>query len=267
MKESILTINDIRISYYDSGKGETTIIFIHGFPFDKSSWDFQLEALKDSFRVIAYDIRGFGHSSSGEREFSIDLFADDLISIMDALKINNAVICGLSMGGYIALNAVSRFPQRFRKLILSDTQCSDDSPEAKEKRYKTIELLNNGGLKQWVTAFEKSLFIESTFEKKENDVKNVRSVMMTNPVFTLVSSLKALAERRETCSILSKITIPTLILCGESDSITPPAKSQQLNKDIKSSVLKIIPDAGHLSNIEQPGIFNKYLSEFVQEGI
>ena len=267
MKESILTINDIRVSYFDSLKGETTIIFIHGFPFDKSSWNLQLEQLRENFRVIAYDIRGFGNSSSGEKQFSIDLFADDLLSFMDALKINQAIICGLSMGGYIALNAIARFPKRFHKLILSDTQCVGDSSEAKEKRYKTIELLNNGGLKQWLTAFEKNLFIESSFVEKENEVEEIRSMMLTNPIYTLVSTLKALAERKDTCALLKDISVPTLIICGESDSITPLAKSQQLNTEIKSSVLKVIPEAGHLSNVEQPDIFNKYLSEFVQEGI
>lgn len=265
MKDSKISINGINISYLDYGKGDNIIIFIHGFPFDKSSWDLQLNELKDEFRVIAYDIRGFGQSTSDEQSFSMDLFTDDLIALMDELKITKAVICGLSMGGYIALNAISRFPDRFQKLVLSDTQCTADSPEGKEKRYKAIDLLNKGGLRQWTDTFEKNVFTEKFIHEKENEVKKIRSIMLTNPLSSYVSALKALAERRDTCSILDSVKIPTLIICGEADEITPVEKSQQMHEKIKTSVLRTIPDAGHLSNVEQPEVFNKYLREFIRQ--
>src|SRR5436190_14766841 len=109
-KDISITINGITISYDDLGVGQVPIIFIHGFPFDKSSWQPQVEHLKSSHRVIAYDIRGFGKSTSDTETASITLFADDLIEFMDALEINKAILCGLSMGGYIVLNAVRRYP-------------------------------------------------------------------------------------------------------------------------------------------------------------
>src|SRR4051812_1278955 len=113
-------INGVTINYDDLGNSEFPLIFIHGFPFDKNSWKFQLDELQKYSRVIAYDCRGYGKSSSDRNPFSIRLFADDLISLLDELKIEKAIICGLSMGGYVALNAISRFPERFHKLILSD---------------------------------------------------------------------------------------------------------------------------------------------------
>src|SRR5687768_16230610 len=138
IKDKSVQVNGISMSYEDTGKGSIPLIFIHGFPFDKSTWQPQLDSLKKNNRVIAYDIRGFGGSGPGSSSISLDLFATDLIQFMDALKIEKAVVCGLSMGGYILMNAVSRFPDRFEAIILSDTQCIADSDENREKRYKTI---------------------------------------------------------------------------------------------------------------------------------
>src|SRR5665647_3252111 len=111
-------INNLSVSYSDVGPVEApVVILIHGFPLNKSMWDLQLEALKDDYRVIAYDIRGHGDSDAGDEDFSIDIFANDLISFMENLKIRKAVVCGLSMGGYIALNAIGNYPERFDALI------------------------------------------------------------------------------------------------------------------------------------------------------
>lgn len=265
MKTIKLNTNGISISYYDFGKSDSVIVFIHGFPFDKSSWDLQLEAMQSDFRVIAYDIRGFGQSTSDSKPFSIDLFADDLIGLLDELGLDKVVLCGLSMGGYIALNAVTRYPERFHKLILCDTQCNDDNDEAKEKRYKTIDLLNNGGIKIWADAFTKNLFTESAFQNNMNAVINIKSVMLSTPISTLVSTLKALADRKETCSKLFSVNTPTLIICGDSDVVTPPEKSIQMNQNIKSSILRIVPKAAHLCNVERPETFNSFIREFLNE--
>src|ERR1700749_5009267 len=128
--------NGIAVCYDDLGIGNTPILFIHGFPFDKSSWQLQLDYLKSSHRVIAYDLRGFGKSSTGNEKPSMDLFADDLVQLMNILQIDKVVACGLSMGGYILLNAVNRYTERFEAIVLSDTQCIADTSEGKEKRYK-----------------------------------------------------------------------------------------------------------------------------------
>ena len=145
MKKEQETGSDLKIKikgrsvcYIDYGKGELPILFLHGFPFDKSSWQLQLEALKETNRVLAYDIRGFGKSENGAEKPSIRLFADDLIQFMDALGIKKAIVCGLSMGGYILLNAIFRYANRFEAIVLCDTQCISDSKETKEKRTATI---------------------------------------------------------------------------------------------------------------------------------
>ena len=144
--------NDILFCYDDVGKGNIPVLFIHGFPFDKSMWQPQVDFLKSLYRVITYDIRGFGKTFNDVAELNMNLFGDDLIGFMDALEISKAMVCGLSMGGYIALNVVYRFPERIAGLILSDTQCIADSAEGKEKRYKTIQQIETNGLNDFSEA-------------------------------------------------------------------------------------------------------------------
>src|SRR6185436_11389438 len=138
--------DDISVCYNDLGDSDIPIIFIHGFPFDKSMWDPQINLLKNSYRTIAYDIRGFGQTSSKNRKVSFRLFTEDLIGFMDALEIEKAIVCGLSMGGYIVLNAIHQHEDRFKALILCDTQCNADSETAKEIRFNSIRTIMGGGM-------------------------------------------------------------------------------------------------------------------------
>jgi len=141
-----ITINNLTVSYSDHGPDDApVIIFIHGFPLNKSMWNIQVEALKENYRVIAYDIRGHGNSDPGIDEFFIELFVIDLLRLMEKLKIEKSILCGLSLGGYIALNAVLKHPDRFDGLILNDTQCIADTPEIKENRcLAIIRIMKNG---------------------------------------------------------------------------------------------------------------------------
>jgi 3-oxoadipate enol-lactonase len=258
-----INLDGITICYDDFGKGIIPIIFIHGFPFDKSSWQPQMEFLKTTQRVIAYDIRSFGKSTADNEKASISLFADDLIKLMDALEIDKAIVCGLSMGGYILMNAVSRYPERFKAIILSDTQCIADSPEGKEKRYKTIEHIEAGGLNDFAEVFIKNVFCPESLDTKTELVARIKTVVLTTSHETITGTLAALAERSETCSFLNKISVPILILCGKEDKITPLAQSEILHQHVAGSTLYSIPKAGHLSNLEQPELFNQHITEFI----
>lgn len=256
-------IDDLTISYDDLGEGNLPVIFLHGYPFDKTMWRTQLDFLQISHRVIALDIRGFGSSKDEETSLSIGLFADDLIKFMNALCIDKAVICGLSMGGYIALNAVQRFPSRFSGLILCDTQCSADTKEGKEKRYKSIDEINANGAHAFNEAFVKNVFYKGSLINKKDVVESLRSTVFSNSAHIITAGIEALAERSETCSRLNEINIPTLILCGREDVLTPVKQSEYMHSIIRSSVLRIINHAGHVSNLEQPQEFNKNLFEFL----
>jgi 3-oxoadipate enol-lactonase len=256
-------VNDATICYDDFGKGAIPILFIHGFPFDKSSWQPQMEHLKNKYRVIAYDIRGFGISTTGNEKASIDLFADDLIKLLDVLQLDKVIACGLSMGGYILLNAVNRYPGRFEAIILCDTQCIGDTSEGKEKRYKTIQQIKAGGLMDFADGFIKNVFCADSLRDKKETIEKIKKVILSTHSDTITDILTALAERSESCSALPEISIPVLILCGKEDVVTPLAQSEFMLSKIKNATLRSIDEAGHLSNLEQPDQFNKHLDDFI----
>lgn len=256
-------VNNTAIAYDDVGDGRVPVIFLHGFPFDRTMWHNQLDYLKSSYRLIAFDIRGFGNSKDEETTLSIDGFADDLLNFMDNLSIDKAVLCGLSMGGYIALNAIMRYPDRFSALVLCDTQCVADTALEKEKRNATIEEIKASGAAGFNEGFIKKVFHKDSLKNKKELVKQLKDIVIANSPHSICRGLKALATRTETCSALSSIKIPTLVICGREDEVTPLAKSEYLHENIRRSILKVVDEAGHVSNLEQPAAFNKHLRDFL----
>jgi 3-oxoadipate enol-lactonase len=256
-------IKGLKISYDDLGEGSVPIIFLHGYPFDKTMWNNQVEELKTKHRVIAIDIRGFGRTTDEESHLSIDLFVKDLIAFMDKLEIPVASICGLSMGGYIALKAVHKFPKRFVSMIVCDTQCIADTAEQKENRFKTIEEISIKGKTTFNDHFLASVFYEGSYIHQKEMVEMIRKIVLANTQHIIKMGLRALAERTESCASLSSITIPVLIICGKNDSLTPVEQSEYMHKAIKTSILHVINAAGHVSNLDQPIIFNQIIKDFL----
>ena len=258
-----LMVNNMQVNYTDMGPDEApVIIFIHGFPLDKSMWDNQVEIFHEQFRVITYDIRGHGESDTGNEPFSIDLFVDDLIRFMDAIKISRASLCGLSMGGYIALHAIEHYPERFEALVLCDTTCKADSPQAKVKRLNTVESIIKDGVVNYALESVRNLFAPDSFSSKDAEINAVKKMILNTSELSLCSTLLALSARKESCSILPEINVPVLIMVGKEDGITPPKVARLLHKSIKNSTLQVIEGAGHLSNLENPEAFNQHLKIF-----
>jgi len=259
-----LVVNNLTVSYHDEGPIDApTIIFIHGFPFNKSMWEPQMEALKQNYRVIAYDIRGHGDSDAGNENYSIDLFSNDLLFFMDALDIEKPILCGLSMGGYIALNAIGKFPEHFAGLVLSDTQCLSDTPDTREKRMKAIEIINTNGVEKYAEESLKNLFAPQSFTTKKKEISDIRNMILQTSKQSLSYTLFALSERKGTCSKLQDIEVPVLILVGKEDKITPPIAAKMMHEKIQGSLLKIIEDAGHVANLENPSEFNDQVNRFM----
>ena len=258
-----LMVKNLVVSCTDFGLDESpVIIFIHGFPLNKSMWNKQLDALKDKYRVIAYDIRGHGESESGISTFSIELFASDLLYLMDALKIEKASVCGLSMGGYIALNAITNYPQRFESLVLCDTNCIADSLETIESRIKASDSISEDGINKYAEESVKHLFAPESFTSRMDEIDAVKEMIQHTSEETLIKTLMALCVREQTCSLIHQIKVPTLILVGEEDKITPPAAAKLMHAKIKDSILHVVEHAGHLSNMENPDDFNDQLTGF-----
>jgi len=258
--------NGIHVSYLDEGASTgMPLIFIHGFPFNKEMWSTQLTALSDSHRCIAYDVRGHGDSEAGAAQFGIPQFADDLFSFMDALKIDKAVIVGLSMGGYIALHAIKKNPARIAGLLLCDTQCAADTQEGRDKRRKTIAFIQKNGLEVYAEESLKNLFAPGSFQSNKEEVLFIKNTILKTRPENICFTLQALADRTQTCSSLEQIEVPVLILVGKEDKITTPEVAEKMHSLISNSELQIIENAGHLSNLENPERFNEHAKLFLSK--
>ena len=259
-------IDGAEIYYIDMGdRSAPAIVLIHGFPFSHEMWNPQIEFLKSHFRVIAYDIRGHGKSDVGDGQYSLELFVDDLIALLDHLQLEKVVLCGLSMGGYIALRAIERNPERFRALILCDTTSDADSNEAKLRRAASIKTVKRAGVVPYAQEFLKAVLTPQDVQNKLDLVRAVLSMIESNSSVGICGTLLALAGRTETTPSLPKIQVPTLILVGKQDKITPPELSEKMHALIPNSKLQILPNAAHLSNLEEPEEFNSNLLSFLRE--
>lgn len=261
-----IQVDDTTISYLDEGKKQgEPLIFIHGFPFNKLMWENQIEVLKENYRAIAYDVRGHGASEVGTEEISIQQFAKDLFLFMDALKIEKAMICGLSMGGYIALNAIQHQSSRITALILCNTQCLADNFEAKTKRMDTIKSIQEKGLAEYARESVKKLFSKTSHENKKEEVAFIENTILDTSKESICNTLMALAERTETCSTLYLIDIPVLIIAGEEDQVIPLEIVKKMHDLFPNSVFHTISHAGHLSNLENPESFNGHVEDFLSK--
>ncbi len=241
------------------------VVLIHGFPFSHEMWYPQVEALSPHYRVITYDVRGHGKSEVGDGQYTIELFVDDLFGVLDYLKIEKAVGVGLSMGGYIALRAIERNPERFRALVLCDTRSEADTNESKLKRAATIRMVKGAGVEKFAADFVKSVFAPQTFERDPETVHFIQDIIEETSPTAIVGTLLALAARTDTTASLPNINVPTLILVGEHDTLTPPSAAEAMGAKIANSELHVIPDAAHMSNLENPEVFNKHLLDFLSQ--
>jgi 3-oxoadipate enol-lactonase len=259
-------VNGTKLYYTDTGdkNSKNTITLIHGFPFNHEMWEPQIELLKKDHHVIAYDIQGHGKSEIGDGQFTLELFVDDLIGLLDHLRIEKTIVCGLSMGGYVALRAVERNPERFKALVLCDTSSLADSNEAKLKRATSIKTIKNDGLHVFAEGFVKAIFTPKSFSAKISAVEIIKNMILSNSALGVCGTLLALAGRTDTTDSLSKIAIPTLILVGENDNVTPPKLSQLMHEKISNSEFHVIKDAAHMSNLENTTEFNQYLLNFLK---
>jgi 3-oxoadipate enol-lactonase len=261
-----LTLNGITVNYDDNGPlYAPPIIFLHGFPFNKSMWEMQAEALKNNFRVISYDLRGHGNTVATDGNFSLETLTDDLIQFMDALHLKRVMLCAISLGAYIALNAVEKHPERFNAMVVSGVQCQADTEDVKEERLKIIEHIKDRGIDEYVDESMKHLFATRSFTSRKEEVRAVRNMIIATPVKSICDTLLALTKRKETCGQLSEINMPVMILAGKEDYITPVSAAQFIHKSVKGSVLHILDYAGHLANMENTHDFNEHLKDFVNQ--
>ena len=251
----------LEIGYDDVGSGDA-VVFLHGFPHHRALWASQVAALVDRARCIAPDLRGFGESSV-HPPYSVDQYADDLAALLDSLRIERAVVCGLSMGGYVALAFWRRHRARVRALILMDTRAGNDSAEGRERRDQMIALARQRGSEAVADAMITGMVGKRTREKCPEVVDDVHRMLESAPVDGVVGALEALRDRPDSTATLETIDVPTLIVVGEDDVLTPPGEAMLLHAGIRGSTLEVIAGAGHVANVERPAAVNHVITEFL----
>lgn len=257
----IAVIDDVEIGYEDVGAG-LPLVFIHGFPHNRSLWAPQLGALVDHCRCIAPDLRGFGESSV-TGPYSMDQYADDVADLLRHLDVPRVTVVGLSMGGYVAFAMWRRHQALVRAFVLADTRATADTDEAKQKRRELIDLARERGSGAVADAQIAGMLGKTTREKHPDIVESVRLLLEDAPVEGTVGALEAMMVRPDSTAILATIDVPTVIVVGEEDALTPVKDARAMRERIPRSRLEIIGGAGHLSNVEKPAAFNHVLSEFV----
>jgi len=251
----------IEIGYDDVGSGDA-VVFLHGFPHRRGLWKAQTDALVDRARCIACDLRGFGETSATP-PYSMDQYADDVAALLDVLRVQRVVVCGLSMGGYVAFSFWRRHRERVRGLVLLDTRAGADSDETRLKRDAMIELARAKGSAGVADAMIAGMVGKRTREKCPEVVDAVHRMLESAPVDGVIGALGALRDRADSTATLGTIDVPTMVVVGDEDVLTPPSEAALLHAGIRGSSLQVVAGAGHVSNVERPAAVNHLISEYL----
>jgi 3-oxoadipate enol-lactonase len=267
-------------------RGRGTLLFLHAFPLNASMWESQLAAFADrGWHVIAPHFRGFGDWSPASKGSdpngttsvpsgsdpiavsAIDDYAADVVDLLDSLQIPEAVVAGLSLGGYVAFAMMRLAPRYIHALVLADTRPEADTPEGAANRVRLAQLAREQGVAAVVDELLPKLLGPTTRRDRPAIVDTVRSLAVTNSVDGVVGALHAMKTRPDSTPVLASIHVPTLIVVGDEDGITPPPVAEAMKNAIAGSTLASVPRAGHLSSLENADAFTVALAQFLEHQV
>ncbi len=257
-----LRASQTTLAYQDEGDGPV-LVLLHAFPFDSAIWQEQRSALADAYRVLTPDFPGFG-GSAASAGLTIDSAADIVAELLDHLGVNDRVVVGgLSMGGYVALAFARLYPQRLRALILADTKAEADNPAAREARNAMIVVATTEGAHGVIDRLLPKMVAPETRSNRPDVMAFIRDNAERQTVDGIVAALQALRDRPDATAGLAHISVPTLVLVGEDDEITPADQARTMAASIPDSRLFVLPRCGHLSSVEDPRAFTTLLRQFL----
>ena len=258
-------VDGVRLHYADVGSGEPALVLLHAFPLHSGMWAPQLEHLSAQRRVIAPDLLGFGASDAPESMFRYTMvgYADLVAGLLDALGLRRVVLGGLSMGGYVAFAFLREYADRVAALILADTRAGADTTEAFERRTDQQDQVARIGTVALIETLLGGLLSEHTRTNRLELVERIRR-LMANPPAGFIGALEAMKFRPDATEDLAKISVPTLVVVGEDDSLAPPEVARDMQERIAGAELVVLPRAGHLSNLEAADEFNAAVAGFLR---
>jgi 3-oxoadipate enol-lactonase len=262
IREARARVGGRDVRFLEAGAG-WPVLLIHAFPVTADMWRPQLERVPEGWRFIAPDVRGFGPAAAPPGSFRLDDVADDLAAFMDHIRLDRAVIGGLSMGGYITFALVRRSPERFSGIVLADTKAEADTEEGREGRRKLIDLARTKGPAAVADQMLPKLLGRTTRQRRPDVVAAVRAMIENTSVDAIAGALEAMMARPDSTPDLARLRSPALILVGDEDEITPEANARAIEKRVDRSRVVVLPGAGHLSNLETPDAFSLALSDFL----
>ena len=255
-------INDINLAYSDEGQGPP-VVFLHAFPLNRTMWAPQVAGLSDRYRVVTIDLRGHGESDAPMWRYTLDQFADDVNGLLEHLGIAKATFVGLSMGGYILFALYRKYPPLFQALVLADTRATADTPDARDARFSMAQIAYRRGASAIADLMMPKLLSPATLENREDLRDQLRTIITGNQVSGIAGDLMAMEERPDSTPLLRTISVPTLVIAGEEDLASPPEEVESMAGHIPGSTFVRIPQAGHLSNMENPAAFNAAILSFL----
>jgi 3-oxoadipate enol-lactonase len=242
-----------------------TLIFIHGFPLDHSSWNRQVDALNDVANVLAPDLRGFGKDDRALPEvMTMEAYAEDLKVLLDEQGVEHAVLCGLSMGGYIALAFLAAWPERVAGLVLANTRANADDEQGRKGREETAQNAFDKGMEVMARGMLPKLLTDRTRNERPATAEHIASIIAEQRPEAVAAAARGMAVRVDRLPQLPSITVPTLIITGSDDALMPLPTSQTMADAIPNSTLVVLPKAGHLSNVDAPEAFNAAIVDLLR---
>ena len=255
-------VGEVTLSVDVRGDGPA-LLLVHGFPLDRTIWKHQVATL-GGWRRIAPDLRGLGSSDAPEEGYSMAKYADDLVRLLDRLRVQKAVVAGLSMGGYIAFELLRRYRERVAGLILCDTKAGADSDEGKRGREEMIELVRRKGAEAIADRMLPRLLGRTTQQTQPVVVTQVREMITRCSVPGIAGALAAMRDRPDSTDLLATIDVPTLVVAGSEDELIPPSVAKDMTAAIPSAAVTVISGAGHIPSLEAPTAVSRVIAEFLE---
>lgn len=253
----------VPLAHREAGSGRA-LVLLHAFPLSSSMWLEQRELLAPHCRVITPDQRGFGGSPLGDDAPSLGECADDVVALLDRLDLDRVVLGGLSMGGYVAMEVLRRAPERVSALVLADTKLSADPPEARAGRLRTAEAVETDGTAALAETMLPVLLGATTLERRAAVAGRVRGLVTAAPAAAVAWASRAMAERPDSSEVLGATDVPALVVVGDQDALSPVEQAQQLVDALPQARLVVLPEAGHLTAVEDPEAFAAAVVAFLE---
>ena len=269
MPPHIQTIDDVELSCSLEGQG-IPLVLIHGFPFDHTMWQKQIDAFRETNLVISPDLRGYGSSQQSPTDSTggveMQRYAEDILALLDSLPLDEPpVFCGFSMGGYILWQIAMLAPERVRAMILCDTRAAADTDEARQGRMAMAESVQDTGVEPIVEALVPKLLAPATMESNADLVTHVSNLIRKASPTAIAASQRGMAIRPDVTPQLSEFQMPALVVVGAEDAISTSSEMREIGKALPNAKFVEIPSAGHMTPLENPTAVNEAFQDFLNQ--